>query len=305
MVQENKSFNTVKFLNITEISFITKTKKKEFEVKSPYYDSAIGCHKYWSVYYVEEGELEIRCDGKALRLKEGEILYIEPYATHAVFMGRDDLSYKFDFVANSSVLDCLAGKVLTLPVELRGVVAQVYNEALNALLSHNVHYPNNISFTESVEKNTAKPYWQQFICMHIEHISLCLTRENIDEDSLLNKRREKDKDVLMVDIVKFLENNIYGKLSLQDICNEFSYSKSSLMKKFRQTFNCGIMENYNYHKINEAMRLIHDKRLNFTQIADLLCFSNERNFARTFRKHADCLPGEYREKLKNNEDIEL
>jgi len=300
MATENGGFNVIKFLNITEISFITKTVLREYEWKAAFENTAVGCHRFWSIYYVEEGEISVAYHDAILTLQQGEILYIEPYAPHYVFSGKNDLSYKFDFAANSSVLDDLAGKVLPLPSNLKDYVSNVYFEALDALLGTNKYYPHNISFEESVEKTTSKPYWQQLICMHIEYITLYTARNNIADNETFNKKRGRND--IIVDVIKFLENNIYGKLTLQDICNEFAYSKSSLIKKFTQTFHSGIMEKYTYLKINEAMRLIGENRLNLTEIADLLCFSNERNFSRTFKRISGFLPSDYRERLSNSDE---
>ena len=78
------------------------------------------------------------------------------------------------------------------------------------------------------------------------------------------------------------------------------YSKAFLSKVFLNEYGQTIHDYITYIIIKEAKTLIREKVYNFTQISDMLCFSNSLYFSRVFKKITGMSPSEYNKSIKSN-----
>lgn len=66
------------------------------------------------------------------------------------------------------------------------------------------------------------------------------------------------------EITEFMEFHICEQLSLDQLCEHFSLSRSSIQKLFQKEKGCGPMEYFNGLKIQRAKDMIRDGRKNLT-----------------------------------------
>ena len=98
----------------------------------------------------------------------------------------------------------------------------------------------------------------------------------------------------MKEILDFLQNNIYNKITLSDIVRHTGKSESTVKQLFSLYRENGIMRYYNSLKIKEARRLIREGKYNMTQIADMLHFDNPQYFSKCFKNITNMTPKEYK-----------
>ncbi|NLC41123.1 MAG: helix-turn-helix transcriptional regulator, partial [Clostridiaceae bacterium] len=111
--------------------------------------------------------------------------------------------------------------------------------------------------------------------------------------------RKIAKDATVETIEKFLINNIYNKLTLQDICDVFLISKSYLCKIFKEQTGESLMDYLTALKMREAKKLIREDQYNVTQISSLLGYSSIQHFSRMFKKIVGFSPTEYENSVKS------
>ena len=90
-----------------------------------------------------------------------------------------------------------------------------------------------------------------------------------------------------------MDKNIYGNLSIKEICNTVNYGKTFASNTFKNTTGYSIMQYYNTLKIAEAKKMIREGVVNFTQISNRLCFDNPHYFTRVFKRVTGMTPKEY------------
>ena len=71
------------------------------------------------------------------------------------------------------------------------------------------------------------------------------------------------------------------------------FSKTYISRIFLETTGYSIGSYYATIKIEKAKELIRDGEHNFTQIADMLCFSEPRYFSRVFKRITNMTPTQY------------
>ncbi|WP_416674500.1 helix-turn-helix transcriptional regulator [Egbenema bharatensis] len=88
--------------------------------------------------------------------------------------------------------------------------------------------------------------------------------------------------------------------SLMDLAHQVGLNDCTLKRGFRQVFGqtaFGLLHDY---RLEQARQLLEERRLNVTEVARTIGFSNRSYFAAAFRKKFGVTPREYLTKLKNS-----
>lgn len=88
---------------------------------------------------------------------------------------------------------------------------------------------------------------------------------------------------------------------MDDVLRTICFSKSYITRLFREHTGESIMGYYNGLKITEAQKLISERCLSFTEIAELLCFNSIHHFSNSFKLNTGMTPTEYRKSVQSFE----
>ena len=94
-------------------------------------------------------------------------------------------------------------------------------------------------------------------------------------------------------VITLLNDNIYGKITVDEICQKLNYSKTYISKIFNKTCGCTIIEYYTQLKITEAKKLIRENTYSITEISNQLYFNDPHYFTRVFKKITNMSPRDY------------
>lgn len=123
----------------------------------------------------------------------------------------------------------------------------------------------------------------------------------------LTQKQERDEKVfiksenqikgLAGEIARYLENNVYSNVSINEICDEFGYSKCHICKIFKSAADTTIVDYYNNLKINEAKRLLLETNTTVEEISALLLYDSPQYFSKVFKRYTNMTPSHFRHKL--------
>ena len=115
------------------------------------------------------------------------------------------------------------------------------------------------------------------------------------EGSLVSfPKKGSQEDPLVEAIKQYLAQHITDTVRIENICDEFDYSRSYLNKRFRMETGSSLASYITSAKIEEAKRLIRESDLNFAQISEYLSFDNPQYFSRVFHKVTGMTPTEFK-----------
>lgn len=101
-------------------------------------------------------------------------------------------------------------------------------------------------------------------------------------------------------VKSYVAKNINKKISSKDIAQALSLNQSYLAKLFKQEMNITLTYFITLEKINAAKELIEFSNLSFSNIASLLCFTDQSHFTRQFKMITQLTPKAYLHQLQKS-----
>lgn len=263
-------------------------------------------HNFWEFLYVDKGTVAVRADDTWTTLKTGDIIFHQPNEFHAIkSIGKDSPNLVvMSFTCDSPAMDFFIRRNFTLSMEERSMISQIITEARQTFST-----PMHIPSVEQVELKDNTPFAsQQMILLYLELFLITLIREHQptrNVSSAMHKsspEKESTEHERLSEILKFLEFHICEKLTVSDICDTFSISRSALQSLFHEQLDCGVIDHFNKMKIQRAKDIICDGSMNLTEIAYFLSYSSLPYFSKQFRIATGMSPSAYASSVKSITD---
>lgn len=225
-------------------------------------------HDFWEFICVDKGEVNITAGEEQFVLKTGDIFFHEPNEFHSVQANGTSAP---NLVVIS--FDCLLDDPYLKTILLK------QSDFLGA---------------------------QQLLFLYLEEFLIHLLRRYTAQELLPDpytqsntKAKTKITDIqLFNSILKYMNDNLYTHISIEQICKAHSIGHSHLQKVFKHYCNLGVIEYFSYLKIQKAKELIRMKTMNFSQISETLGYSSVQYFSRQFKKISRMTPTEYAASIK-------
>ena len=253
-------------------------------------------HDFWEMVYIDKGEMLCTADEKNFVLKSGEMTFHKPNEFHNL-SGNSNTAPNVSiitFECKSRAMKHFEGKIFRLNAEEKSLLSTLFSEGLSCYQLEDERNP----LLQKLQKREDAPLGSSQITKNLLEIFLIkLCRHT---DTLTKKMRQNyvinDVDIPynVKEILDYLQDNIYGKLTIADIANHVDKSESTVKQLFSQYREGGIIKYYNSMKIKEARRLIREGHYNMTQISDLLQFDNPQYFSKCFKLFTKMTPSEYK-----------
>ena len=117
---------------------------------------------------------------------------------------------------------------------------------------------------------------------------------------LLETPEVKGNDELLMErIMKSVNKNLSDSdFNVEMLCQEVGISRAQLHRKMKEMTGISTSEFIRNIRLEQAARLLREQKINVTQVAYTVGFSNLAHFSTIFRKHFGVAPSEYAEREK-------
>lgn len=260
-------------------------------------------HDFWEFMYVDKGSVLIRSGDDYLHLNAGDIVFHQPNEFHAIqsIGSKSPNLVAFSFISHSPAMTLFQKKNCTLTMEERTLISHLIQLARETFST-----PLNLPSVEQVKLRTDLAFGsQQLILLYLELFLITLIRNHNGENDVMPKEMAKigvdhasNRSNRIEKIIEYLEYHICEQLTIADICEAHSLSRSALQSLFHKEKGCGVIEYFNNMKIERAKDIIRDGTMNFTEIAYFLSYSSLQYFSKQFKKATGMSPLEYSSSVK-------
>lgn len=258
-------------------------------------------HEFWEFLYVDKGEVEILAGEKGYKLQKGDIVFHPPGEFHSVkangVTAPNIMVVSFD-CSNAHMNFFIENKILNLSTFQIEILGKILCEG-ERTFSTNLHS----GYKELLKKDITDEFAsEQLIKLYIELLLIDIIRSGIKNENcsrIDNVVKEKMENDVVEQIIGYMTENVYNNFTFDFICEKFYIGKTHLKTLFKKKTNESVMAYFQKLKIEEAKKLIREKKYNFSQIAELLGFESIHYFSRCFKKLTNMTPSEYATSIKS------
>lgn len=285
-VLTNTEFKSIKldnpfnYSNISSSLDISEIYTKFYQEKGTNYNFSGEKHSYWELTYVDKGELLTTIDGVSYHLKQGDLIFYAPmqFHTQSTFEKISSSYLTINFKMNFNHADLLCNKIFSLQRDSYFIVTRLIEE-----LSNDNLYSNDLS-----------------LCYLKELIIQMLRLDNSHFHSKPTTHMQQTyENELLNDILLYIDDNIYEKISVSTLCDHFCISTSMLHSLFRKNMNNTAKNYINELKLSKSKELIRNSTHTLSEISEMLGFSSIHYFSKKFKSYFNISPTEYSKSIYN------
>ena len=285
-VLTNTEFKSIKldnpfnYSNISSSLDISEIYTKFYQEKGTNYNFSGEKHSYWELTYVDKGELLTTIDGVSYHLKQGDLIFYAPmqFHTQSTFEKISSSYLTINFKMNFNHADLLCNKIFSLKRDSYFIVTKLIEE-----LSNDNLYSNDLSLC----------YLKQLI---IQMLRLDNSHFHSKPTTHMQQTYENE---LLNDILLYIDDNIYEKISVSTLCEHFCISASMLHSLFRKNMNNTAKNYINELKLSKSKELIRNSTHTLSEISEMLGFSSIHYFSKKFKSYFNISPTEYSKSIYN------
>lgn len=272
--------NPFNYSNISSSLDISEIYTKFYQEKGTNYNFSGEKHSYWELTYVDKGELLTTIDGVSYHLKQGDLIFYAPmqFHTQSTFEKISSSYLTINFKMNFNHADLLCNKIFSLQRDSYFIVTRLIEE-----LSNDNLYSDDLS-----------------LCYLKELIIQMLRLDNSHFHSKPTTHMQQTyENELLNDILLYIDNNIYEKISVSTLCEHFCISTSMLHSLFRKNMNNTAKNYINELKLSKSKELIRNSTHTLSEISEMLGFSSIHYFSKKFKSYFNISPTEYSKSIYN------
>lgn len=243
-------------------------------------------HNYFELTYVDRGTLFTTVEGKRYELKEKELMIYGPGQFHT-----------------QDIPEGCSCSYVTVIFDMETVVYDSESTHYELLLNKVFGYDKKIYTlikTFVTESTSQIPYMNSLmLCLLQETIIRLLQSEFIGKknDRPVTGARQHYQDELLEKILAYIDETIYEPLSIAELCQKFSMSRSSLQILFKENMDISPKKYINEMKLEKSRQMICENKYTISEIALMLGFNSIHYFSRAFTQKYHMAPSEYSKTL--------
>jgi AraC-like DNA-binding protein len=291
-----KTYLRHRICNVIDIKELLALEFLDFEGK---YKNYVEAHDFWEICYVIRGEITLVLEETQMTLSEKQLILVPPNKKHSYFSaeGNRNKAFVICFDSFSQALTPISGTLFS-PDSVQITCLETIMEEYRTTFRMNEE--------EQLEVLKAPRFGgQQALMLQLEYLLICLVRRvSVEKNSdIVFCSDENFYGDLANMMLRFLRENVNRKLTLQEICSRFSYSRSFLCKTFKEQTGETLITCFNRLKMEEAERMLAETAETVTNISAALGFAEAKYFDAIFKKHTGLTPAAYRERAAKNNKV--
>ena len=255
-----------------------------YRVRTPGYRFYGERHKFFELTYVDTGTLYTEVDGVTYKLGEKELILYGPGQFHSQHTDDQSVSY------------------VTILFDMENIGPELPDDWYSVLLNQVFPYNKKIyGIIKSLvqESSSSALYTDSLMhCLLTEVIVRLLrgvyTMPAVQPSSVVRHNYQED---LFDQILAFIESRIYEPLTVADICQQFSLSRSTLQHLFKNMADKSPKKCISDMKLEKSCQMLRENRYTISEISLKLGYSSIHYFSNAFTHKYNMPPSEYAKRI--------
>lgn len=257
-------------------------------------------HSFVEMLYCIAGDIEYLLGTKRYRIRKGDVVIIPPGTSHEpLYSTIREHEYYERIVIWISAAQVARVRQMWPDVDWSLFEPAAEGHAAEGCVLHTEDLRDPLireCFEQLVvESEQERPGWEPAVSGGTLSLMVLLTR------AIARKGRPvSDNPELIDQIIDYVENNVSGKITLEDTAHQFLISESTLSKTFRSHMNTSFYQFVKQRRLNAAKTLL-SAGTPLSEIPEQVGFCDYASFYRAFKKEYKVTPSQYRDLVKEEE----
>lgn len=255
-----------------------------YRIRTPGYHFAGEQHQFFELTYVDTGILHTEVDGVPFTVGEKELIIYGPGQFHSQHTDNETASYV-------TIMFNMENTSPDLPQDWYNVLINrvfPYNKKIYALIKSLVQ-----------ESSTGGPYTASLMhCLLTETIIRLLqgvyTIPTSQPSSVVRQNYQEEQ---FDRILEYVHSKLYEPLSVADICQQFSISRSTLQLLFKNAVNQSPKRYISDMKLEKSCQMLRENKYTISEISLKLGYSSIHYFSNAFNQKYHISPSEYAKRI--------
>lgn len=260
-------------------------------------------HDYFEMIYVYRGGFVNVFPDHTVRMKQGDIMLLNPNILHAPYVERDDDIVFNIFISNAMIRE----KIIPLQKD-NSLLISFFMEYLyfdsqdKKYLNFTDNSQDTIQLTEKMilEYIEQRPFYQNMTDAYLVLLFSQLSRDYYKNHSI--DVLPKNHHTLSYDIINYIRQNCRS-ITLDALANHFQYSPNYLSRLIHQSTGKTFRQIVSQQKLQRAAGFLTSTDLSIVDIGQVVGFYDVSHFIRSFKKEYHLTPAEYRKKYDSLQEL--
>lgn len=145
--------------------------------------------------------------------------------------------------------------------------------------------------------------WNQMECQAgREEFGAAVTEVIKKIANVVNDEAKNDEDRVCAQILEYIQQNLSNDLSMDDICQKFNMSASTVTRRLKEKYNIGFKSYLNEIRIERAKNIMRQNpEVMIKDVAEQVGYNNTVTFNRLFKKYEGISPSQYMKNIGNDD----
>lgn len=249
-----------------------------YVVKSPKYVFPGETHEYYELTYVDHGSLETKVDSKTYEVASNCCMVYGPNQFHDQRITSDESCSYLTVIFDAKGVDnsILLNRVFPCSRPLLSLIDD---------------------FVKGSDQNIPYRYDAMVTTLQSFLITLLQMDAKASQARPTTPINQHFEDKLLEEIVTYINQHLYEPLPIEQICQEFSISRSSLQNLFKDNMQIAPKQYINEAKLTRSRVLIRKSEHTISEISSMLGFNSIHYFSRKFTQRYGITPSEFSKKI--------
>ncbi|MGM9941677.1 MAG: helix-turn-helix transcriptional regulator [Bulleidia sp.] len=234
---------------------------------------------HWEFTFVDSGKLSTNVEGQTYEMTSNQMMVYAPNQFHDQKTFDEATSYLtviVDLSISENDRKIITNRVFDLDRDSKQVLD---------------------SFLRTNEEITEIDYDKMMLAIEKIVINLITQQTKPMQKAANTPMQQKFEDELINEILLYINENIYSPLNVEDLCEHFAISRSSLQALFRNYVYVAPKEYISNMKLEKSKVLIKESKFTISEISSILGFSSIHYFSRRFKQRFGMNPTDYANKF--------
>ena len=255
-----------------------------YRIRTPGYQFSGEQHAFFELTYVDTGTLYTEVDGMPYAINEKELIIYGPGQFHTQHTNTETASYV-------TIMFNMENTSPDLPEDW-------YNVLINQVFPYNKKIYTLIKALVQESSNSA-PYTASLMhCLLTETIIRLLqgvfSSPSAQPSSVV---RQNYQEELFDRILEYVHGKLYEPLTVADICQQFSISRSTLQLLFKNAVNQSPKKYISDMKLEKSCQMLRENKYTISEISLKLGYSSIHYFSNAFNQKYHISPSEYAKRI--------